>query len=79
MTLTKKIIIYMIVGAVVGIIINTTGLMESPFVGGKLVGGVFYVVGKVFLYSLQMLVVPLVFVSLFAELLHLKIPPCWER
>ncbi|HOP21447.1 MAG TPA: dicarboxylate/amino acid:cation symporter [Gammaproteobacteria bacterium] len=74
MTLTKKIIIYMIVGAVVGIIINTTGLMESPFVGGKLVGGVFYVVGKVFLYSLQMLVVPLVFVSLFCGTAALKNP-----
>lgn len=88
MTLTKKIIIYMVIGAVVGLLINLTGLMEwslgisdelvegskTYLVKDYLVGGVFYVTGKVFLYSLQMLVVPLVFVSLFCGTTALNDP-----
>jgi len=87
MTLTKKIIIYMAIGAVVGLFINLTGLMEwslgasgldestkTYIVKDYLVGGVFYVIGKVFLYSLQMLVVPLVFVSLFCGTTALNDP-----
>ena len=80
MTLTKKIIIYMIIGAVVGLGINFSGLMptkalpESTFTSSYIVGGLFYVVGKIFLYSLQMLVVPLVFVSLFCGTTALNDP-----
>lgn len=74
MTLTKKIIIYMFIGAAVGLIINLFGLMEYSAVSNYLVGGVFYVVGKVFLNALQMLVVPLVFVSLFCGTTALKDP-----
>jgi len=87
MTLTKKIIIYMIIGAIVGLFINLTGLMDwnlgssevvdmssTYLVRDYLVGGVFYVTGKVFLYALQMLVVPLVFVSLFCGTTALNDP-----
>ncbi|MCF6288925.1 MAG: dicarboxylate/amino acid:cation symporter [Proteobacteria bacterium] len=87
MTLTKKIIIYMLVGAAVGLGVNLTGLMEwslgppdllesdkTYIVKDYLIGGLFYVVGKIFLYSLQMLVVPLVFVSLFCGTTALNDP-----
>ncbi len=74
MTLTKKIIIYMLIGAVVGLAINLTGLMENSIVSDYLIGGLFYVTGKIFLYSLQMLVVPLVFVSLFCGTTALNDP-----
>lgn len=74
MTLTKKIIIYMFIGAVVGLAINLTGLMDNSIVNNYLIGGLFYVIGKIFLYSLQMLVVPLVFVSLFCGTTALNDP-----
>jgi Na+/H+-dicarboxylate symporter len=80
MTLTKKIIIFMVVGAVVGLGINFSGLMptidnpESTFTSNYIIGGLFYVVGKIFLYSLQMLVVPLVLVSLFCGTTALNDP-----
>lgn len=80
MTLTKKIIIFMFVGAIVGLGINFAGLMptlknpESTFASTYIAGGVFYVIGKIFLYALQMLVVPLVFVSLFCGTTALNDP-----
>ena len=74
MTLTKKIIIYMIIGSAVGLAINLFGLMDYSIVSDYLVGGLFYVVGKIFLYALQMLVVPLVFVSLFCGTTALNDP-----
>ena len=80
MTLTKKIIIFMLIGAVVGLGINFSGLMptiknpSSTFASTYITGGVFYVVGKIFLYALQMLVVPLVFVSLFCGTTALNDP-----
>jgi len=80
MTLTKKIIIFMIAGAIVGLGFNIFGLMptidnpESTFTSTYIVGGLFYVVGKIFLYALQMLVVPLVFVSLFCGTTALNDP-----
>ena len=64
----------MIIGAVVGLLLNISGLMENDLVSDNLVGGVFYVVGKIFLYSLQMLVVPLVLVSLFCGTTALNDP-----
>lgn len=70
----------MVVGAVVGLGINFSGLMptidnpESTFTSNYIIGGLFYVVGKIFLYSLQMLVVPLVLVSLFCGTTALNDP-----
>jgi len=69
----------MIAGAIVGLGFNVFGLMptidnpESTFTSNYIVGGLFYVVGKI-LYALQMLVVPLVFVSLFCGTTALNDP-----
>jgi len=61
-SLTVRIIIAMSVGVVVGVGLNLAP--ESSFVDTFLVGGLFHVGGKIFLASLKLLVVPLVFVSL---------------
>ena len=60
--LTIQILVGMAGGAVVGLGINLAGA-TGPL-GTFLVDGVFHVVGKVFLASLKLLVVPLVFVSI---------------
>ena len=74
MTLTKKIIIFMIIGAIVGIGINGFGLNENPIIENYVTGGLFYVVGGLFLNALKMMVVPLVFVSLFCGTAALREP-----
>ncbi len=74
MSLTKKIIIFMVVGAIVGIAINYFGYNKTPFVETYLTGGLFKVVGKLFLNALRMMVVPLVFVSLFCGAAALREP-----
>jgi Na+/H+-dicarboxylate symporter len=94
MTLTKKIIIFMIIGAILGLLINVSIFIESkefvPYLKRWLseaafnnvinvtqtyiTGGLFFVVGKIFVYALQMMVVPLVFVSLFCGTAALKEP-----
>ncbi len=63
MSLTTKIMIAMISGALLGILINLF-FKEVAFVETYLTGGLFNVVGTVFVKSLKMMVVPLVFVSL---------------
>ncbi|WP_086929341.1 dicarboxylate/amino acid:cation symporter [Agarilytica rhodophyticola] len=63
--LTKRILIAMGLGAVVGLIffnLPNEGLLGN--INSFLLGGVFDLVGSVFIASLKMLVVPLVFVSL---------------
>jgi DAACS family dicarboxylate/amino acid:cation (Na+ or H+) symporter len=62
-TLTTRIMVAMIAGALLGTFLNLQGL-ESAFVQEFLVEGVFSVVGTIFISALKMLVVPLVFVSL---------------
>lgn len=74
MTLTKKIIIYMMIGCVSGLIINITGLVENAWVDTYVIKGLFYVVGQLFVNALQMMVVPLVFVSLFCGTTALREP-----
>lgn len=70
MSLTNRILIAMVAGIVTGSIINllmhSTGVGEGikQFVDVYLVGGVFDVVGRIFVASLKLLVVPLVLVSL---------------
>ncbi len=70
MTLTTRILIAMVAGIVLGSILNLLSvqgwLPESAqtFVNDYLVGGLFDVIGRIFVASLKMLVVPLVFVSL---------------
>ncbi|MDH4051938.1 MAG: dicarboxylate/amino acid:cation symporter [Rubrivivax sp.] len=62
-SLTAKIMIGMVAGAVLGVLINLF-LIDIAFVRDTLVDGVLRVVGAIFVAALKMLVVPLVFVSL---------------
>ena len=74
MSLTKKIIIFMIAGTIIGIGINTFGLNDNEFTSTYVVGGLFKVVGTLFIKLLKMMVVPLVFVSLFCGAAALREP-----
>ncbi len=62
MSLTTQIMIAMGAGAVLGILLNV--FADIPFVNEYLVLGLLHVVGAMFIAALQMMVVPLVFVSL---------------
>lgn len=54
-------------GIIAGLIINFWGFnTEGSFVNEYIVGGLFYVIGKMFIAALKMLVVPLVFFSLIS-------------
>ncbi len=60
--LTTRILVGMLAGFAVGLLLNAIGV--EGFVRGALVDGVFHVGGAIFLASLKLLVVPLVFVSI---------------
>ena len=70
MTLTARILIAMVAGILLGSIFNvlsTQGWMPAAiltFINEMLVDGLFDVLGRIFVASLKLLVVPLVFVSL---------------
>lgn len=70
MNLTTRIIIAMVAGIILGSLLNILSSNELLPVGlqtmidDNLVGGVLDVIGRIFVASLKMLVVPLVFVSL---------------
>jgi Na+/H+-dicarboxylate symporter len=70
MTLTTRILIAMAAGILFGSLLNMISTQQwlpaavQNGVDGYLVGGVFDVIGRIFVASLKMLVVPLVFVSL---------------
>lgn len=77
LSLSAKIFIAMILGAIVGFLLNLSGNPEwSQF---WLVDGVFVVVGQVFISLLKMLVVPLVFVSLVCGASSLSDPKMLGR
>jgi len=61
--LTKQILLAMLFGGILGAILNAF-FMEYNFVKDVLVGDIFHVIGQIFIKSLKMLVVPLVFISL---------------
>jgi len=61
--LTKQILLAMLFGGILGAILNAF-FMENNFVKDVLVGDIFHVIGQIFIKSLKMLVVPLVFISL---------------
>jgi len=63
MSMTTKIMIYMLAGLIVGSIINSTA-SDVDWVQDYLVLGLFHVVGAMFISMLKMLVVPLVTFSL---------------
>ena len=65
MNLTVKVLLGMALGIVVGLVINLGGLNAAgSFVSEFLVGGLFHVVGTMFVNALKMMVVPLVLFSL---------------
>lgn len=67
MTLSTKIFLGMVLGVILGALLNVLGTSDSSFSGNLtawLVNSVFDVVGQIFVASLKLLVVPLVFVSL---------------
>ncbi len=61
LSLTAKIAIGMALGLIAGTLLN---IIDSPFVNEHLVGGLFGMIGKMFVNALKMLVVPLVVFSL---------------
>lgn len=63
LSLTSRIVIGMLAGIVVGVLLQLT-IADTPFVQIYLTEGLFKVMGEIFITSLMMLVVPLVFVSL---------------
>lgn len=63
MTITTRILIYMVIAVIVGSLINAYA-MDISFVKNFIVDGAFYIGGKMFISSLKMLVVPVVFCSL---------------
>ena len=70
MTLTQKVLWAMLLGIIVGLVINLGGWnTEGSFVQEYVVGGMFYIIGKMFITALKMLVVPLVFFSLISGVL----------
>ena len=62
MSFTGKILIAMAAGVLVGVLFSAVDALEP--LAGVLVDGVFYVIGQIFITLLQMMVVPLVLVSL---------------
>ncbi len=65
MGLTGKIIVAMVLGIILGLFINYSGLnAEGSFVNDYVTNGFFAIIGKLFVNSLKMLVVPLVLISL---------------
>jgi len=70
MTPTTKVVLGMVLGIVTGLIINYVGLnTPESFVGNYVVGGLFHVMGTMFITALKMLVVPLVLFSLITGVL----------
>ena len=64
LSLTEKIILGMVLGAIIGIGISALGAANIEWVNTYIIEGIFHVGGKIFIKSLKMLVVPLVFISL---------------
>ncbi|NOH35108.1 dicarboxylate/amino acid:cation symporter [Vibrio chagasii] len=71
MSLTGRVILGMVVGILTGFAIQSL-FAESGFVNNYVVNGLFEVGGQIFVASLKMLVVPLVFVSLVCGTSALK-------
>lgn len=67
MTLSTKILLGMVLGVILGAVLNVLSASEGSLVANLsawVVNSVFDVIGKIFIASLKLLVVPLVFVSL---------------
>ncbi len=73
LSLTMRIVIGMFTGILIGAIIQFL-LADSEFIQEYIVEGIFLVGGKIFVNSLKMLVVPLVFISLICGTCSLSDP-----
>ncbi len=62
--LTRNILGAMVLGLILGIVLNVFDLQKNAFVNAHILNGALGVVGDIFIRSLKLLVVPLVFVSL---------------
>lgn len=71
--LSNRILLALALGALTGLILNAT-IADQPFVQDWIIGGLFHVVGQLFVRGLSMLVVPIVFVSLIAGISSLGDP-----
>lgn len=70
MSLTTKVLWAMLLGIIIGLFINLSGVnTPQSFTHEYIVGGLFYIVGKMFITALKMLVVPLVLFSLISGVL----------
>ena len=69
LSLTQKVVIAMILGAIVGLGINLLHFNKGGFVDIYLVHGLFLIIGKMFISALKMLVAPLVLFSLITGVL----------
>ena len=70
MSFTKKIIVSMILGILVGVTFNITSLIESSL--GAYVINIFDLVSYLFLSSLKLIIVPLIFFSIVCGILSLS-------
>ena len=73
LSLTSRIVIGMFAGITVGMLLKVL-FPDSLMVEGYLTKGLFHVIGQIFISALQMLVVPLVFVSLVVGTCSLSDP-----
>ena len=70
MSFTKKIIVSMILGILVGITFNLTDLIEFPL--GTYTNNLFDIVSYLFLSSLKLIIVPLIFFSIVCGIVSLS-------
>lgn len=64
MNLANKVLISLVLGIVVGLGLNVSGLANHAWVDQSIINGLFHVIGTLFINALKMLVVPLVLFSL---------------
>lgn len=76
MSSTKKILLSMLAGLIIGIALYYI-LPEGFFKEKVLVNGVFYLFGQGFIRLLQMLVVPLVFFSIGTGVMQMRDVKIW--
>ena len=70
MSFTKKIIIAMILGIILGIFLNVTDITEATY--GKYVTILFNIVSDLFLSSLKLIIIPLIFFSIVCGIVSLS-------
>ena len=71
LSLTSKVLVAMVCGVLLGLLLRTV-FPANAFVDEYIVGGLFTIVGSIFISCLKMLVVPLIFVSLVSGTCALK-------